>query len=428
MKSILYVQLILLSALFSCSKGNDHTEETGTGEVVPVKRSFGNPIAQPVSKEIGAAGGSLESADGKLTLQIPAGAVTSTHLFSIQPIENTLPGSQGKSFRLLPEGIEFNKPVTISYALEESELKESAAEAMYLAYQKKDGYYYLASNTTVDLTNRKLSVQSNHFSDWGIAELFKITADTNQVATGGKAQLKLQWYLGSLLESLTGDQPIGNLEDYDGYVSKVSWSLATGSGNIRADGIHCTYTAPGQIPAVNPALVSVSVPLTLYDDKRKGQLILTEPITTTGDEYVIFNLDGQTFVNLPPDQNGEKSTRMEVDNFYLSASMNNDHGIYLLIPIGQDAKMGTGSYPYGDQEKEAYIELSTPEDLGSYITHKKDCEYCDQVFSSGSIKITKIGAVGDYVEGTFKADLWWMGKYAPPKHTIEGKFRVKREM
>jgi hypothetical protein len=425
MKSILYVQLILLSALFSCSKGNDHTEETGTGEVVPVKRSFGNPIAQPVSKEIGAAGGSLESADGKLTLQIPAGAVTSTHMFSIQPIDNTLPGSPGRSFRLLPEAIEFSKPVTISYTLEESELKKSAAEAMYLAYQKKDGYYYLASNTTVDLTNRKLSVQSTHFSDWVIAELFHLTADTNQVATGGKAQLKLQWYMGSLLNQLTGDQALGDLQDYNGYVSQVSWRLAAGSGSIKADGIHCTYTAPGQIPAVNPALVSVSVPLTMYDDKRKGQLILTEPITTTGDEYVIFNLDGQTFVNLPPDQNGEKSIRMEVDNFYLSASMNNDHDIYLLIPGGNP---GTGSFPYGEDDKEAYIDLSTNEDLGSYITHKKDCEYCDEVFSTGSIKLTKIGAVGDYVEGTFKADLWWIGKYAPPKRTIEGKFRVKREI
>ena len=422
----LFLLWVSTTLALSCSKKNStpaYPDGNGQG-ANPIKRPHGNPTGPAVSKQIGPSGGKLISTDGTISLELPAGAVEAPVNFSIQPIENTLLESPGKAYRLLPEGVQFSKPVTITYTLSDQEAKALNPDILFLAYQDAEGHHYLAANSEMNSTGDKVSVQTTHFSDWTIAELLDVVADTTQVSPGGKANLKLMWQLGSLLGPLTQDQPIGDLTEYDGYVSKVSWSLAAGKGNIQPDGTRCMYKAPGTVPAENPALVSVSVPITMYKANRKAICILTRSITTVPDEYMMLNVDGEIMINKAP-ENGESWLNMEADKFYISARMQNDHSIYLLIPGGVTA---TGSYPYGENEKEAYIDYSLDEgDIdNTYITEKRNCETCDLVYSGGQVKITRFGAVGDYVEGEFTAELWLMGYYNPPKKNVTGKFRVKR--
>ncbi|MGE7773681.1 hypothetical protein ACQKLP_03105 [Chitinophaga sp. NPDC101104] len=416
----------IITVMTGACRKNETTPpiKDGNGQPAkPVKRPLGQVTGPAIAKTIGPAGGTLASADHRILLEVPPGTVQTNVQFSIQPVENTLEGSPGKAFRLLPEGVAFTRPVTIRYTPGAEELAGINPEVLFLAYQNKDGYHYLASNTSIDPATHQLSVQTKHFSDWSIVELFELEADTTQVLPGGKAQLQLMWHMGSLLTVDTTDQPIGDLIPYDGHLSKVKWSLASGKGKITPVGGKCSYEAPDEVPAVNPAFVSVSVPITLYDSKRTGLAMLTTPIFTVPDEYVMVSVDGQPLMNLPPN-NGESSISMEVDKFYIWAELQQNNFLTILIPGGVT---GTGSYPYGEDEKETYIEFVVPGDLdNSWLSYKYDCEDCDQVFSGGHVKITKNGNIGEYVEGEFSVDVWQMGHYAPPKKHLTGKFRVRR--
>lgn len=426
-RKLFSITFLLAAVLVSCSKSDSpKVYPDGNGQAAtPVKRPHGNPVGTAVVKTIGPAGGSIQSADGAIGVQVPAGALNAAVSFSIQQVQNTLEGSKGKAFRLLPEGAEFLKPVTITYAYGEQEMKGTIPDALYLAYQNQDGYHYLASQTELDEQANKLTVQTTHFSDWTIAELMTVVADTTQVKPGGVANLRLKWQLGSLLAPLTQDQPIGDLVDYDGYVSKVSWTLSSGKGSIQPDGIGCVYKAPGQVPAENPAVVSVSVPFTQYNNKRKSLAILLTSIYTVPDEYFILKEDGMTTIN-NPFADGESSLRMEVDSFfYVTTSFQSGSDILITIPGGV---AGGGSYPYGTGDKLAYVDFSSVNSVDdSYISEKQNCETCDIVYSGGHVKITKYAAeIGDYMEGEFTAEVWLLGQYSPPKKNLSGKFRVKR--
>ena len=424
----LFLFIFLLAAvLVSCSKTDaPKVYPDGNGQPAsPKQRPHGSPVGTAVVKTIGAAGGTIQSADGKIAVQVPAGALNAAVSFSVQQVTNTLEGSKGKAFRLLPEGAEFLKPVTVSYSFGEQELKGSISDALYLAYQNQEGYHYLASQTLLDEQANKLTVQTTHFSDWTVVELMTVVTDTNQVKPGGVANLRLMWQLGSLLAPLTQDQPIGDLVDYDGYVSKVSWTLSSGKGKIQPDGIACAYTAPGQVPAENPAVVSVSVPFTQYNNKRKSLAILLSSIHTVPDEYFILKVDGTSTIN-NPFANGESALRMEVDSFfYVTSSFLNGNDILITIPGGV---AGGGTYPFGTGDKLAYIDFSSAQATDeSYISEKQNCETCDIVYSGGHVKITKYAAaIGDYMEGEFTAEVWLLGQYSPPKKNLSGKFRVKR--
>ena len=90
-------------------------------------------------------------------------------------------------------------------------------------------------------------------------------------------------------------------------------------------------------------------------------------------------------MNNPP-ENGESAITMEVDNFYVDSALQGGLKIRILVP----GATGTGTYPYGNEEKQAYIDfVSGPNLDDSRITQKRDCEFCGEVQSGGNVKITK---------------------------------------
>jgi hypothetical protein len=91
-----------------------------------------------VSKEIGEVGGSVTSADGRLTVDIPAGALTESTMISIQPISSTLPMGIGDAYRLSPEGQIFSLPATITFNYDDTALRGSSSQLLYIAYQDEN--------------------------------------------------------------------------------------------------------------------------------------------------------------------------------------------------------------------------------------------------------------------------------------------------
>lgn len=85
----------------------------------------GKANQQTTSAAIGAAGGSLSSADGKLTLTIPAGALGNTETITIESVDpSALPsefsgGNSLAAYKLGPDGTRFSQPIEISAKLDE---------------------------------------------------------------------------------------------------------------------------------------------------------------------------------------------------------------------------------------------------------------------------------------------------------------------
>src|SRR5213076_3313354 len=81
----------------------------------PQPSAFGTPSGSSKHLLIGAAGGTMISADGVLTLSIPAGAVAADTDFTITPITNTAPGGQGGAYRVRPDGLLLLAPATVAF-------------------------------------------------------------------------------------------------------------------------------------------------------------------------------------------------------------------------------------------------------------------------------------------------------------------------
>ncbi|MCH9682982.1 MAG: hypothetical protein K0V04_16215 [Deltaproteobacteria bacterium] len=64
---------------------------------------------------VGPDGGVVVSQDGRLTLDIPAGALDDFVEVTIEEVDTLPPGALGPSYRVLPAGTVFNAPVEVLY-------------------------------------------------------------------------------------------------------------------------------------------------------------------------------------------------------------------------------------------------------------------------------------------------------------------------
>src|SRR5262249_46009872 len=102
------ISALLLALLAGCgSSGNQTGNQTpidagSMSKPLPVAR--GPSTGAQTRATIGAAGGSLASGDGVLTLTVPPGALASDVLVGVEPITNTAGLGVGTAYRLTPEG------------------------------------------------------------------------------------------------------------------------------------------------------------------------------------------------------------------------------------------------------------------------------------------------------------------------------------
>jgi hypothetical protein len=174
MRVISSVALFLLMGAFaSCIKkpGIPDIPIDTTPAITPV----GIPVDLPVSKSIGAAGGSLLSGDGKLELNIPAGALSAATSISIQPVTNECPGGIGLSYHLKPDGITFNKPVAIVYRYTKEEINGSLPYLLFIAYQDESNRWKAdCKKRLIDTVSKTLTFKTTHFSVWSIGDRIRL--------------------------------------------------------------------------------------------------------------------------------------------------------------------------------------------------------------------------------------------------------------
>ena len=130
----------------------------------------GQPEAQ---SGIGVTGGTIRSSDGRISLEIPPGALARQTMISIRELDNgSLPsgGVKNTGFELLPDGLTFAKPVklTLAYGAE-----AVGADPTWLRVVQilDDGHIALPDPATDQPRSGMVSALLHHFSKYALADL-----------------------------------------------------------------------------------------------------------------------------------------------------------------------------------------------------------------------------------------------------------------
>ncbi|CCG98400.1 hypothetical protein FAES_0388 [Fibrella aestuarina BUZ 2] len=300
---------ILLASLLACTKPADITPtQPATGTPTEV----GKPIGAATTKTIGAAGGSLTTSDGKLTLTFPAGALANETLISVQPVENKAINGVGIAYEFGPDGSRFAKPVTFTYHYAPTELLGTTPQAMALASQNAEHVWLLERFVKVDPVSRTIQGKIDHFSWWSIITLFYMTPEAATLGPTNWVDLKIQQAadLPTIPTSADADQlpllaPL-TLTGTDPFLIKDislngnnNWSALQNSANpdgylgydMRAKAAVIRYYAPARVPQNNPVMIGVTLAVS-----DKAQLILVGNLTIENENS--FSVEGRRFDNV----------------------------------------------------------------------------------------------------------------------------------
>ena len=238
--------LLILSFLISCKKDSSESFAHQPKQWVTSK---GQPTGPAITKTIGSLGGSVSSADGNMTLVIPADALSGDKEISIQKVSKTLMGAHGDFYRLTPHDIVFQKPVAISLRYDDDSTKGTAPELIRLVYQNQDGKWYHAAEPVLDKQAHTITASASHFSDWGYFPYLYI--DPSEEVVDPNAQLDLRIMATVPDEYLEMPMP-DNLPLNEPFQATASicgaWSYS-GQGSISGNGNKAHYQqAPNSVP------------------------------------------------------------------------------------------------------------------------------------------------------------------------------------
>lgn len=417
---------ILLCAGFllligSCTKDSDPTKQ---GELVPIKAEHGVLQGSPVVKVIGAAGGQIATPDGKIRVDIPAGAVDSDVQFSIQPISKTLASATGPAYRLEPENVTFNKDVKITFAYTEEDLVGTSEDYLYLAYQNKEGYFYSADMTEIDKAAHKVWVNTRHFSDWYLNRLFHIVAIKSKLVANEESELLL-YYL--------EEWPDGKICRRDREPIKTDTWFVNGPGKVKRDenigieneesGVAATYTAPASI--VQPTKIAVGAQIKNMVNKThpdrpgtSGLVIVQTEIELMPDEYFTWEVDGTKNIGLSNDA-------------VMMGSMTNLMGTALTgnISIMLHADR-VGDFDMGNESEADKFGLTVYISSGTEVVYRGVYYKCNDnkpYYGNGKLTIDKYGSIGDIISGSIEATVYEIA-CSPKSKKVSGTFRLRRKI
>ena len=412
--------------------------QTRFGKICPV----GTKLGEAIITTIGPAGGTLTTADERLTINVPAGAVDNSQSFSIEPITNTGPQGLGTAFRLAPHGITFKKPVTISMRYTPESLDGTIAEALALAYQTDKGIWRLAAGGKVDTTTHTVSVETTHFSDWAMLERAVLAPSVGFVKPGGNLGLEVRLLTTDVLASLNTEQDVPEpYESPSTVVDYSSWKLI-GAGQLIPAAWKALYNAPNTPPVRNPVAVTIKLNgPTVIDGKSYGELWLVSNIYV-GDEGITYRINGGPWINMKVPLGGQITAdpkRPEKgDAFIMSGGgVINGNPVNISIiqynpPFSRTESIDFGviggvSQPWRTDESSPVFLLSDQGGSLLYVHYYRVGEIAYP--SPGAFTVTKFGKVGEMIVGKFelgKAGLVHLGEDIVAKARIEGFFRVTR--
>ena len=312
----------LFLAISGCGQKNPATSveaKAPAAPATPASAPLGAPVGSAATATIGLGGGELRSTDGRVSIEVPPGAVFGDTPFAVQPYDNTEPGGIGPIYVLSPEGQTFAQPVTLAWHLSDADLAGHPIDAVSIASRDADGNWMPQPGVERDPAAKIVRVTTVHLSSWDayLPDL-KITPDHAEVRVKKSIALKVsreeskeddlaaprpatppQGSSGvSDAELLAPPRPAAPAQASSGAsdadllaaprpktdcVWKLNGNSGAGddvSGRIQVDNkVTVTYTAPAKVPPKNPVTVSCEEVMTVKG--RKAKMIAVAYITVT---------------------------------------------------------------------------------------------------------------------------------------------------
>jgi hypothetical protein len=276
--------LVLMAVFAGCGGGGSENRGDTPLTPQPLTTATLTPAGLPASATIGATGGTLTSSDGGITITVPAGAVDGDTEFTITAMGKPA-GNAVAVYKLEPEGMTFDPPVTLTFDAPEDEVSRISIEGLGIAYHNADGQWEWLGEAVCDTGNRTLSVDIAHFSIFGMFAGFNLLPSSAGVQVGETVQLQTMYCMapdaGDDLASLVFEC---RAADVTAMFSK--WSVnGTEGGNGTVGTIttgntpNGTFTAPQEQPDPDTVQVTVEV-----------SDILASLTSTATEKVVLFSL------------------------------------------------------------------------------------------------------------------------------------------
>jgi hypothetical protein len=440
--------LILFIAAAICNNVFSQSNAVNNNQITGAVREKGTPDgAAIVSKTIGANGGVITNEDGRVSVKIPPGALEEDATISIEPITSTLPYTAGPgAFRLLPEGLHFKKPVTITFSYNDSIVRGSSPEVLHIAYQDGSGVWKAIRALQHDKLNKRVSVQSTHFSDWAVFAQYQLLIDGSSspntiIIPSQKIILSVEYTPlkqaknnqeeDDIIEPLVSKKTVSGELDPDDeveplwYGTSKNWKVF-GPGVLTKTGssMKCFYQGPSNTPPGNkPIFFSVDIVNLPGKEYKNAKIILFAQVSIE-DNYLEFEMKGEKIKS--------HLARAFVSSEGMSISGTELEAGVPFIYLGIGGTKG-GSYPFG-KIKNGAAEIGLMWKGKGYGTEyyvKCETDHPETVYAGGEI-IIKAESSSNYlgiVKGSFTG---WV--YIPTcdgsqdKTMIQGKFVVQVHM
>lgn len=464
--------IFMAFVIFICSCGSDEPGPTNK----PLVTDRGTAQGNAATTTIGSSGGTLSTADGKLTVTIPAGGLSSNTTISIQPISNEGPLGLGMGYRLSPEGTTFQLPVTLTFHYDEDILNNTNEDFLWVITQADDGSWNAAVNSEVNTSANTVMVTTTHFSDWALGRFIDLNLEpaSKTVLKGKSVGLKLTGF--SRDQPQTEDdlvplvpidpstdvlQPLTTIPSSEEQLLDfriTGWSLngatapvSNSNGSLNASKNTATYKAPNAKPSTNPVAVSVHLEATQGGTSQTTHYTVTSSISVIdSDLYVLLNVDGETHEyyqygfngSTPPDPNNISIANCGTDGeggvAITGSFIQNGTTVIsgFTLEIAEPAE-GTVALTclQNDGEDDASFQQANGEKYYSldYATRTPVNQNCDYNYLCSNVSVTFISyedkQMGN-VRGYFSGTLYEPGNaeacQSDIAHSIEGEFWLKR--
>jgi hypothetical protein len=263
MKKVFILGSFLASLTVSAQ---NNAEDTIAG---PAITAIGKPDGEKNSITIDKEGGRLISADKKIELVFPEGAITTKTTITIQPVTNTSIDGIGKGYDLEPAGTQFQIPVQLIFHYTDKDMEDGSPQLMAIASQNEKGIWYVLTEIKLDTVSKTIAGNIKHFSAWAMTWGFSLRPEKTRVKVSKTVDIlaipkpidaenkdqKLEVYHG--IFGPNAENPIGwyanlvlNGDADNGTFGNSSYPLLTWRE---------TYKAPAKVPSRNPVEIMLAI-------------------------------------------------------------------------------------------------------------------------------------------------------------------------
>ena len=229
------------------------------GGTVPIAFRIEHGALDVSRVPVGSAGAAIETANGALALQIPAGALAGETTITVEARDDA-PGQDprvipGTTYEFGPDGTQFSVPVTITLRFDPATVPNGTSPRLLRLHTLVNGNWQLVSGSTVDVDQKTVTGQTTHFSTYALLPAAFTSVASGEFHACGLTAAGSAWCWGRNSTSQLGAPtteicPASDLSSVPVACSTVAVEVAGGHvfQSLEAGNTHtCGVTVAGEI-------------------------------------------------------------------------------------------------------------------------------------------------------------------------------------